>query len=231
MPESETTIESKIGRFPKAPKLTEEAKHRVCELFAQFNTPSQVQRVILQEYGVTISRPSLCVYPRQKKWRPLVDRLRQEWATGIMDLPLAHKRGRMEELTRLYKRIERVEGLTEFTRITQTLAVLRAMREEMDEAKTHFTTIFATQIHQYSDEELLTRRQELLQRLEDLRGSPSGRTLTLVTQPGEGSDASIHLQDETAGHDAPQSGASGGTSNGAGDGSGGTSEGDSAAHG
>ena len=215
MPESETSFEGKIGTFVTAPKLTEEAKHRVCELYAQFHTPTQIQRILKDEFSVHITTGSLCIYPRQKKWKPLIDRLRQEWALGLMDLPLAHKRGRMEELVRLYKQVQRAETLSEFSRITQSLALLREMREEMDEAKSHFTAIFATQIHNYSDEELVTRRRELLQRLEELRG-PGARVVDAATV--EESNGTVSLQGTTTGHDAPQPSPTGGQSNASGDG-------------
>ena len=208
MAESEVAIESKIGKFPNAPKLTEEAKHRVCELYAQFSTPTQVQKILKEEYQVDVSTASLCIYPRQKKWKPLIDRLRQEWAAGLMDLPLAHKRGRMEELIALFKRVQRAETLSEFSKITQSLAILRDMRAEMDEAKSHFTTIFATQIHNYSDEELITRRRELLSRLDELRGTGNGKIIEVHPTTG-GNDGGISVQGQTAGCHVAEHGAAG----------------------
>ena len=169
---SEAVIANKVGKYAFAPKLSEDAKHRICELFAHFHTAKVIQQRIEQEFKVKLHVSAIHRYPKEKKWKPLVDRLRQEWAEGMMEMPLAHKRGRMEELVHLYNRVQRPEAkLTEFTRITQSLAILTQMHKEMDERHTNFTTIFATAIHNYSDEELLTRRNELLTRLDELRGN------------------------------------------------------------
>ena len=152
-----------------APKLTEEEKHLAIQWHAAFMPQAEIVRRIRTQFGKSITSSTLSLMMQAPKWRPMIDRLRQEWAAGVMDLPAAHKRTRMAQLSGLYERIEHDRHLSAPRRYYLLLDTLDHMREEMDEKHTHFTTIFQTAIMNYSDTELLKRREEVLEQLASLR--------------------------------------------------------------
>ena len=149
-------------------KLTDEEQHQVCVWYAQFYTPTEITRLIKEKFGKTIAINNIWQYARTNKWRPLIERLRQEWALGVMDLPLAHKRGRLEKLVTLLERSERNQAIDEYRRIEQCVEILHEIRAEMEAGKTQFTNVYLTTIHNYTDEELLRRRDEVLERIKRL---------------------------------------------------------------
>lgn len=154
-------------------KLTEEQQYQVCQWYAEFKTPRQIKNLVKERFGIELTDKTVWQYSRgnqMKKWKPMIERLRQEWALGVMDIPLAHKRGRMEELTKLYEQAIRNKDVTEYTRVNQCLAVLREMRDEMEAGKSEFTNVYLTTIHQYPDEEVLKLREAVLARIKALGG-------------------------------------------------------------
>src|SRR3990167_1798415 len=133
-------------------KLTDEEQYQVCQWYAEFRTPTQIRKLILERYGKTLSVKNVWAYAHQiKKWKPMIERLRQEWALGVMDIPLAHKRARLEKLVTLLTRAERNPTVTEFTKIEQCYRIIREMREEMEAGKAEFTNVYLTTIHNYSE--------------------------------------------------------------------------------
>ena len=152
-----------------APKLTEAQRIEVCRRYATFQSYTSIMHWLREEEHVDISRGRICQIVKEKTWMPLVQRLRKEWAAGVMDIAIAHKRKRLEELERLYDKVERLE-VTELTKVRQQLAVLDQVHTEMDERRTDFTNIYFTQIANYTDEELFKRKEELLSKLNRLGG-------------------------------------------------------------
>ena len=197
-------------------KLTDEEQHQVCVWYAQFYTPTEITRLIKEKFGKTIAINNIWQYARTNKWRPLIERLRQEWALGVMDLPLAHKRGRLEKLVTLLERSERNQVIDEYRRIEQCVEILHEIRAEMEAGKTQFTNVYLTTIHNYTDEELLRRRDEVLERIKRLGDTHALRhvrqaALTDGTSNGgrgeplaEGDSAGIEAAEVALGSDAQE---------------------------
>mgnify|MGYP001607190909 FL=1 len=156
-------------------KLTEDEQQQVCRWFAEFKTATQARTLLRQQCGKDVSLKNVWAYTESKKWRPMIERLRQQWVLGVMDVPLAHKRTRLEKLVTLLERAERNKDVSEYRKIRQCTEILHEMRDEMEVGKTQFTNVYLTTIHQYSDEELLRRRDEVLNRLQELRRVPHGK--------------------------------------------------------
>lgn len=176
-------------------KLTDEEQYQVCQWYAQFRTPTQIQRLLKETYAKELSLKVIWAYAhQQKKWKPLIERLRQEWALGVMDIPMAHKRARLEKLVTLLQRAERNEKATEFTRIEQCYRILREMREEMEAGKAEFTNVYMTTIHTYSDEEIVRQRDAVLERLKLLGrrdGTRHDREIEIAPSAGKTEDADL----------------------------------------
>ncbi len=163
--------------MPTTPALTnrghvlEEAERRqICQWYAEFRTPTEIHGLVKKEFNKTVSVKTIWEYANHPKWKPYIERLRQEWALGVMDLPLAHKRGRLEKFISLLERAERNDKVTEYARITQCASILSEIREEMEAGKAQFTTLYMTTIHNYSDAELIRRRDEVRNRLKQTGG-------------------------------------------------------------
>ena len=151
-------------------KLTDEEQYQICQWYAEFKTPTQIQARIKSEFGKDLTLKNVWAYANQtKKWKPMIERLRQEWALGVMDIPLAHKRGRLEELVKLYTRAERNPVVDDYLKVKQCYELIREMRNEMEAGKAEFTNVYLTTIHNYSDEEIVKQRDVVLDRLDKLR--------------------------------------------------------------
>ncbi len=159
-----------VAKADNAPKLTDAQQRQVCQWFAEFRPLMEVVGLVKSEFGIELPRNNVWRYSTAAKWRPLVERLRQQWALGVMELPLAHKRGRLEKLVTLLERAEKNRKISEFARINQCAHLLSEIRLEMEDKKAQFTNVYLTTIHQYSDEELLQRRDEVLSKLQQLGG-------------------------------------------------------------
>ena len=155
-------------------KLTPEEQHQVCQWFAQFYKTNDIVRFCQEQFGKTIARNNIWDYAQSARWKPLIERLRQQWALSIMDVPMAHKRTRLGELVKLLERAEKNGQVSEYARIKQCMDLLTQMREEMEAGKTQFTNVYMTTIHNYSDEEIVRRRDEVLEKLGKLKGLGHG---------------------------------------------------------
>ena len=180
--------------MPRPSKLSDEQQYQVCKWYAEFKTPTQIQRLVKGEFGHELTIKNIWQYgrgPTMKKWKPMIERLRQEWALGVMDIPLAHKRARLEKLVLLLGRAERLNlespsgkdmkvlrlnpgTLTERDKIRLQVEILRELREEMEAGKAEFTNVYLTTIHNYSDTEILKQRDAVLARLKQLKGGGHG---------------------------------------------------------
>lgn len=180
-------------------KLTDEEQHYICQLYATFYTPMQILRAVKTKFGKDVKLPNIMLYAQRAKWKPLIERLRQEWALGVMEIPVAHKRGRLEQLVKLLERAEKNDKVTEFRKIRQCVEILREIREEMDSGKAQFTNVYLTTIHQYSDEELLRRRAEVVERLKALGGATHVLRRSGQETNGDGQGEAVTLDAELGG--------------------------------
>ena len=194
-----------------AAKLTDEERLQVCQWLAAFTPAEVIQERVRQEFKKEIKRTNIYNYLHTRKWQPLIERCRAEWAAGMVEIPLSHKRSRVEELGRLYARAQANPTSSEWTKVQQSLAILREIRTEMDEAKTNFTNITLTQITHAPDTELLKRRDELLVTLKQQGGWHGLRhrqqTLEAASSPSEASDGGSAVVRDLA-LDAPGPGVS-----------------------
>ena len=182
---SEECLSRRMGTSPFAPKLTDQRRYEVVRKLAWFETVPTVQQFVREEWGIDLTAQTIHGYLREKKWRPLFDRCRQEWAAGVAEVPIAHKRYRLEKLMELLDEAESNPNLPPEKRVWQILKILDMARLEMEEEKTQFTNVFMTQINEMSDEDLMKRRDELLRRVKQYK-LPVRKLKTIDTQPEQG---------------------------------------------
>lgn len=197
---------------PVGSKLTDEEQWQLCHWVGQFRTPKEIAALVKERFGKELTRGSVHQYINGKRWQPLIDRCRQEWATGIMQVPIAHKRTRLEYLERLLLEALADTRLQPWRQRREALGILSAARLEMEEAKTNFTNVFMTQITNYSDEELLRRRDALITQLQHFRRGHGVRSQDASTgftplsggQAGDTTGTSVsEIPEATSAPDAP----------------------------
>src|SRR5262245_6980786 len=92
-------------------RFTEDQQHQICQWYAEFMTPEQIRRRVKEEWGIVVGPRTIWEYAHAtKKWQPMIERLRQQWVLGVMDIPLAHKRARLEKLVTLLRRAEALQA-------------------------------------------------------------------------------------------------------------------------
>src|SRR3990167_336737 len=120
-------------------KLSEPQQMQLCQWIATFHSDKAIQQLVKERFGPLISITSVNSYRHTKRWQPLINRLRQEWAAGVVEIPIAHKRYRLGELLRMFEQCLSDKRLTLEDKRKEGITILREARYEMDEAKSAFT--------------------------------------------------------------------------------------------
>ena len=90
-------------------RVKKEHKEFMVMMLARFEKPAIIARMlndpaIADEYGfdLVLLNPST-VWKHCKKFKPeLIEAVRAEWLSSIVDIPIAHKKWRLEQLLRIY---------------------------------------------------------------------------------------------------------------------------------
>ena len=149
--------------------FTEEQERLCIEWHAHFRTAKQIHEGIQQLTGTKCHIATVYSILKRKKWQPVIQRMRQEWAMGTSENPLAHKRYRLDRYARLLDALDTNPKVPPKERESRELKLLEQARLEMEAGKVSFTENYVMQINNYSDQELLQRRSELLKRIQTFR--------------------------------------------------------------
>jgi len=92
------------------PKLSEDAKHYVVTSLAMWRGPTEILRVLAEDYGTPISAPGLWHYdPRNpecpKRWRDLHATTRAAFVANVSEIAIANPAWRLKERERLYRHV------------------------------------------------------------------------------------------------------------------------------
>jgi len=162
--DSELTPEEK--RMARS-RLTSEEQLMLCKMFAQYETNDAVYKFCKNEIGKTLNMSAIRHYKESDKWRPIVNRFREEYTKGVMEVPIANKRKRLEELQDMFEKHKEDGKL----RLAQ--AVLKDAKEELDGSKKFGdTNVYMTQVNNYkdmSDEDIERERLRQLENLQKIR--------------------------------------------------------------
>src|SRR3990167_2696984 len=86
--------------------LSDEERHQIARWLGEFIPPAEIPRLARQHFGKKLALGYANHFLATHKWGLLIDRYRQEWLVKIQDVPLAHKKVRLEKLQRMVDRLE-----------------------------------------------------------------------------------------------------------------------------
>jgi len=152
--------------------LNREQQLSICKKLAEWHTPLSIQKD-LEAQGIKFAVTTIYHYQRNPKWVPVIDRFRTQYVAGVMQVPIANKRIRLEKLEKLMGELDESK-LNIVEKIKKTVLLLSEARQEMDQAKTHIQNLFVTQVNQMGDQELLEKRDQLIQKAMTLKITPEG---------------------------------------------------------
>ena len=181
--------------------LSEERRLELCNLLATFASNDYIKSYTKKHWGESVNSPMISYYRYSKRYKPLIDRARQEWAAGVMDLPIAHKRTRIEKLTNLFEQSLVDPRRTAYQRRSEAIKILEKVKNEMEEAKTHFSQVFMTYIQNYTYQELVRSRDEIVAKLKMWGGFDAIRRSAGHETPGGLLEAPQRAGEDTVSHD------------------------------
>ena len=156
-------------------ELLDEEKREVVKLLAEFHDIPEVQKHIKKNFNKSLAYNSVKFYLHSKKWKPMLERLRAEFVEPIMSIAVSHKFVRLNRLEDLYHKTMDNKNLKEVEKIREAREILSEARAEIEGSKSNPSSdIFITQINKFSDEDLLKRKTEVLNRIKAIDiGKPS----------------------------------------------------------
>ena len=140
--------------MPPKGKLNPEQRNEVCSMLARFHRPIEIINHFKKEYQISLNPSSIQFYINAPSIKPLVERLRTEYLSSLQEVPIAHKRVRLERFEGIYK-------------IAMENGKLSVAKEALESARTELegksnVSITMNRIELLSDNELQERRARLL---------------------------------------------------------------------
>ena len=152
-----------------SPVLTEDEQFQVMAWLAEFHHPAAIPNLIFTTFGKTVERTYAYHLRKSAKWSAMIDRKRQQWALEVGEEALAHKRFRLAKLQEQLESTEKNPKLSDSARGWRILQILNQARLEMEESTTAFTFNYFNALNTLDDQELLSRRDALLKRIQSYR--------------------------------------------------------------
>lgn len=139
---------------------------RVLFWIATFVNPKQISENCVQEFGFPISRTTIWHYANHDNYQKPIARIREKWGQDILKIELAHKRRRLEELSKIYEHTYNRHNYRE------AMAALYQIQHEVDKDldKLNVTNMQVNIYKDMTDAELEEERLKSLERLKLLKG-------------------------------------------------------------
>src|SRR3990167_8294514 len=83
-------------------KFTPEQQLEIVRRIAWFWTNNELVKFAQKEYGRNITYLAIAWYKGSEKWKPIIERFREEYMTKLTEVPLFNKKKRLEELQAQY---------------------------------------------------------------------------------------------------------------------------------
>ncbi len=174
--------ESAPASKPVSHFLTDEQRVVVCKMLAEFKPPTEIVRTLQAEFGVSITPGAVYHYERHPEWGAMVQKYREEYGRYLINIPIYHKRKRLERLEEQYQEAEIEEAPTppaKRSKRHELRSILHEAREEcrpMEEVNvTNQTNMISVQFNGMDDQALLKRREEIMSRINRLGGNSNGK--------------------------------------------------------
>lgn len=142
-------------------KLTEDQQLELVEMIARFYPPNKINQHFVSTHGISISTALIGMYKKTNKWQPVIKRFREKYVAGVDEVAGMHKRVRLERADDIYERAMALGKLN------IALQANRDQREEVTD-KNSVGNITLNQFNQFnsmSDEELVLKREEILNKV------------------------------------------------------------------
>ena len=213
MPPTKTLEAPKRGRPLEAtrtsPVLTHEQKKVVCKMIGEFFATDEIIERMKEQHHVEIPKTWVYQYRISDRWRPIIARFRQTFLETVADVPIFHKRVRIQRLENLW--IKSVEDDSEAESLKdkkmlreEKLSILRQALDEAERIKNDSitTNILSIQVNSATDEELIRLKDRLIQRVQTYGGrlhATSGIGQQNRLPPEQGFQEAELVEDENVG--------------------------------
>jgi len=75
---------------------------RVLSMIATFTEVPKIIKTVKDEFGLSISASAVNAYKYSENYKPDIQKIRERWGSDLMNVELANKRRRLEELEKIY---------------------------------------------------------------------------------------------------------------------------------
>lgn len=111
-----TISQKKKVKYKTAPLLSHEQRRQVIGWLVDRHSPTQVAKLVKQEFGITLTRNAIWAYAHSRKWQPVINRLQAAVERNLIKIPIANKSYQLLGLQAILR-----ESLTwRLTNVTQT---------------------------------------------------------------------------------------------------------------
>lgn len=156
-----------IQREKPGPKLSTEKQIEFVQRIAWFWKPLDILKYFKETHNIKINQTLIQCYKNSEKWKPIIQKFRDDYLKRTEEVPLANKRKRLDELQRLF---DRAVDKKEFV---EAKNIIREFREEMEvkvgDVNFSFTQINHNEFHDMSDEDLASEKAKTIEQLEKVR--------------------------------------------------------------
>lgn len=145
-------------------KLTYGEQMEILKLIASSWRQRDIAKHIFETTGRKIARQLVSFYLRSEKWKPIIEKLKEDYHKACFEVPLYHKRKRLDELQRHY------EHHMDDAKWQRAQEVLKDIKDEVEakygDVSFHFTQVTNTQYADMNDEQLAEERKKTFEQLE-----------------------------------------------------------------
>jgi hypothetical protein len=142
---------------------------RVLSMIATFTEVPKIIRTVKEEFGLTMSATAINSYKYSENYKSEIEKIRQRWGSDLMNVELANKRRRLEELEKIYHHAFSSDQLK------NALGALYQIQGEVEKNLQQIGSQTNYQINIYKDmteAELEEERVKSLERLKILKQIP-----------------------------------------------------------
>lgn len=143
-------------------KLNQKQQLELMELIARFQNYSEINEYFMTNHKISVSHNLILQYQKTKKWKPVIQELRNKYLLSGDQVAGSHKRVRMERRDKIFEKAMKDNKLKE------ALIATKHQEEEMEGSNRGGTNLNITlnQYNELSDLELEEKRQEILGRIQ-----------------------------------------------------------------
>lgn len=139
-------------------KFSEADKSMMVSWMALGFTRSEIQERAREELNVEISQVQLYKYYTSEKWKPLIQKIRNDNMNDIASVAGSHKKVRLDRAERIFdKALKR-------NKFKEALSATEHQRKEMEGAG-DMVNLTMNQFNVYTDDELEHKKKEVLERI------------------------------------------------------------------